>query len=146
MNAMTDVRIMHCAEGDAEFITRSLSDFNVRQVPGTQEPRFISLDRKIVDADGTIIAGCVAEMYFWKIVYVDILWVDERHRKRGLGTRLLRAVEDAARREGAALIHLDTFDFQAKDFYLKNGYELFGTLEDCPPGHCRYYLKKKLGT
>lgn len=32
---------------------------------------------------------------------------------------------------------------QAKDFYMKHGYELFGTLEDCPEGHCRYYLKKK---
>ena len=45
---------------------------------------------------------------------------------------------------GAYLSHLDTFDFQAKDFYLKHGYEIFGTLENCPPNHNRYYLKKAL--
>ena len=42
------------------------------------------------------------------------------------------------------LIHLDTFDFQAKDFYLKHGYEVFGVLDDCPKGHKRYYMKKVL--
>jgi hypothetical protein len=39
-------------------------------------------------------------------------------------------------------LHLDTFDFQAKDFYVKHGYEVFGVLEDCPEGHVRYFMKK----
>jgi hypothetical protein len=39
---------------------------------------------------------------------------------------------------------LDTFDFQVKAFYEKLGYELFGILDDCPPGHRRYFLKKAL--
>lgn len=42
------------------------------------------------------------------------------------------------------LIHLDTFDFQAKDFYLKHGDEIFGVLEDCSKGYKRYYMKKVL--
>jgi hypothetical protein len=46
---------------------------------------------------------------------------------------------------GATLAHnTDTFDFQAKDFYLKQGYEIFGVLKDCPSGHKRYYMKKIL--
>lgn len=40
------------------------------------------------------------------------------------------------------LIHLDTFDFQAKDFYMKHEYEIFGILDDCPIEHKRYYMKK----
>jgi ADP-ribose pyrophosphatase YjhB (NUDIX family) len=39
---------------------------------------------------------------------------------------------------------LDTFDFQAKDFYLKHGYDIFGVLGNCPPGHERYYMRKNL--
>lgn len=74
----------------------------------------------------------------------DILWVSEEYRKSGLGTKLLREIEKIAVEENCNLIHLDTFDFQAKDFYLKHGYEVFGVLEDCPENHCRYYLKKKL--
>ena len=42
------------------------------------------------------------------------------------------------------LIHLDTFDFQAKEFYKKQGYVVFGKLDDCPENHCRYFMKKLL--
>ena len=61
-----------------------------------------------------------------------------------LGKRLLTEIEKIAVEEDCTLIHLNTFDFQAKDFYIKYGYEIFGVLEDCPENHCRYYLKKKL--
>jgi hypothetical protein len=57
---------------------------------------------------------------------------------------LLQKVEDQAKSFGSKLLHLDTFDFQARDFYLKQGYEIFGTLENCPEGHNRYYFQKKL--
>jgi hypothetical protein len=61
-----------------------------------------------------------------------------------LGTILLNKVEEKAKQLGATLSHLDTFDFQAKDFYLKHGYEVFGVLDDCPKDHKRYYMKKVL--
>ncbi len=57
-------------------------------------------------------------------------------------------MEREAQNKGAILVHLDTFDFQAKDFYLRHGYEVFGVLENPPTGfykqHKRYYLKKNL--
>ena len=52
-------------------------------------------------------------------------------------------LENIAAGEGCSLIHPDTFDFQAKDFYRKLGYEVFGILDGCPEWHCRYYLKKR---
>ena len=61
-----------------------------------------------------------------------------------MGSLLLERVEKEAQAMGVSLSHLDTFDFQAKDFYLKHGYEIFGVLENCPPGHNRFYLKKSL--
>ena len=57
---------------------------------------------------------------------------------------MLQKVEEQAKSFGSKLVHLDTFDFQARDFYLKHGYEIFGTLENCPEGHNRYYMKKIL--
>ena len=57
---------------------------------------------------------------------------------------MLAEVESAAKEKGCYLIYLDTFDFQAKEFYEKQGYEVFGVLEDCPKEHCRYYLKKTI--
>ena len=83
-------------------------------------------------------------MYCWNVVYVDILWVNVDYRSKGFGKCLLKELEKIAKDKGVTLIHLDTFDFQAKDFYVKQGYEVFGVLDDCPQGHTRYYLKKYL--
>lgn len=77
-------------------------------------------------------------------MHIDALWVNEKYQKRGLGSRLLKEVEAVAAENGCTLAHLSTFDFQAKDFYIKHGYEVFGTLENSPERHCRYYLKKKI--
>lgn len=119
--------------------------YNLSQVPAKQEELFIDLSRKLTDKDGNIVAGIIAEMYCWNCVYVDILWVSESQRGKNLGSRLLLELEQDAKDKGAYLIHLDTFDFQAKEFYEKLGYEVFGILEDCPQNHTWYYLKKKLG-
>lgn len=83
-------------------------------------------------------------MYCWNVVYVDILWVDTDYRSKGLGKSLLIELEKISKDKSVTLINLDTFDFQAKDFYVKQGYEVFGVLDDCPQGHTRYYLKKYL--
>lgn len=142
MNKMYD--IINCTNNDADYICDRLVEYNLRQVEKTQKVDFVNINKKVVDENNIIIAGCIAKMYCWNIVYVDILWVDEQYRKHGLGTKLLNEIEKIAIEEKCNLIHLDTFDFQAKDFYIKQGYEVFGVLEDCPANHCRYYLKKKL--
>lgn len=139
-----DYEILDCTDFDADFIGERLVEYNLQHVSRTQKADFISINKKITDENGTIIAGCIAEMYCWNIAYVDVLWVDERYRRSGLGTKLLAEIERTAMEENCSLIHLDTFDFQAKDFYVKHGYDVFGVLEDCPENHCRYYLKKKL--
>lgn len=136
--------ILSCERNDAEFICNRLVEYNLSKVAKTQVTNFINIHKKIVDEKGNIIAGCLAKMYCWKVIYIDILWIDEQYRKQGLGTKLLKEIERIAAEENCSLIHLDTFDFQAKDFYIKHGYEIFGVLEDCPENHCRYYLKKKL--
>ncbi|MFY7842633.1 MAG: GNAT family N-acetyltransferase [Rhabdochlamydiaceae bacterium] len=95
--------------------------------------------------NGVIIGGIHANLYFLKsIMHVDHLFVDEKYRGKDFGSLLLAKVEEIAKVRGASLVHLDTFDFQSKDFYLKHGYEVFGVLDDCPKGHKRYYMKKVL--
>lgn len=139
-----DFEIKDCEFGDADYIGDSLVEYNLSKVARTQEEDFIDIYKKIVDENGNIIGGCLAEMYCWNVMYIDVLWIDVEHRKQGLGAKLLQEIERIAIEKNCTLIHLDTFDFQAKDFYVKQGYEIFGILEDCPKNHCRYYLKKKL--
>lgn len=133
-----------CNGSDKAFLVDKLVDYNLSQVPATQEENFIDLSRKVLSEDGKILAGIIVRMYCWRCIYIDTFWIDESMRGEGLGTLLLEEVERVAKENGSHLIHLDTFDFQAKDFYLAHGYSVFGELEDCPKGHTRYFMSKVL--
>jgi len=116
--------------------------YNLSKVSLKQAVPFEWINRVIEDSKGEVIAGILSKMYCWNCLYIDVLWVEDRYRTDGLGTKLLEEVENIAKRKACHLIHLDTFDFQAKDFYLKHGYEIFGVLDECPAGHLRYFMKK----
>lgn len=72
-------------------------------------------------------------------------WVEEARRNRGLGTRLLGAAEQEARRRGCWQMLLMTFSFQAPAFYAKHGFEVVAVVDDHPPGHKNILLRKRLG-
>ena len=93
--------------------------------------------------DQELVGGVIGETH-WDWLYISLMFIKEDLRRRGYGNRLLTMAEEEARRRGARKAYLDTFSFQAPDFYKKHGYEVFGTLQDFPTGHQRYYLKKEL--
>jgi len=97
----------------------------------------------VKDDDGKVVGGLIGEGY-WDWMHVETLWVAEEYRGRDIGTRLLAAAEDIARSKGLHHAQLETTSFQALGFYRKQGYVIFGTLEDKPPGVTWYYLKKDL--
>ena len=78
-------------------------------------------------------------------LHVQWLWVAGSLRGRGYGARMLRAAEKMAIENGAWASTLDTFNPQAKKFYLSQGYEVFGTLDNYPVGFTKFYLRKTLG-
>ena len=139
----TNFEIIPATQEEAKFIDDKIAEFNRNQVPVTQE-RTGGLKNYVIKDKGEIIAGITSCVYRWGILYIDVLLVNENHRHKGLGSTLLQKVEQEAKAMGAYLSHLETYDFQALDFYLKHGYEVFGVLEDCPKDHKRYYLKKRL--
>lgn len=130
-------------EEESAWLNSQIDEFNSAQLPLTKKQLRVAKNY-IIKNGNAIIAGINSWFYFNQLLYVSVLFVDEQYRDQGLGSELLSKVENEAKALGATLAHLDTFDFQAKDFYLKQGYEIFGVLENCPHGHQRYYLKKKL--
>jgi len=98
----------------------------------------------IRDRQDRVVGGIVADL-FGGWAYISLLWIDEPLRNRGLGTRLVSMLEQEVLRLGCTHAHLDTYSFEARPFYESLGYELFATLEDYPPGHCKHFLKKTLG-
>lgn len=95
------------------------------------------------DENGNMIGGLIGGTY-WGWMYVDILWVHEDHRKKGIGSLLLSEAEKEAIRRGCHHVHLDTMSWQAPGFYQKHGYEIIGILPDIPKGNQKYLLKKAL--
>lgn len=72
------------------------------------------------------------------------MWIPEELRGQGYGHQLLLAIEEQARQHGAAHVFLDTFSFQAPDFYKQHGYHVFGELAGFPSGHQRIFMTKQL--
>jgi GNAT superfamily N-acetyltransferase len=138
-----NANISECNENDLDYLNRNIIAYNASEVPFTQNIPFLQLNFKI-ENNNTIIAGINSILYCWGCLHIDILFVDKEHRGKGYGTILMKKVEEEAKKSGCHLIHLDTFDFQAKDFYLKQGYEIFGELINCPQNHTRYYFKKEI--
>jgi len=93
-------------------------------------------------SDGTIAGGLVGETR-WTWLYVDLLWVAEDVRGEGVGTQLMQLAETEAIQRGCRGIWLDTLDYQARGFYERLGFAIFGTQPDYPPGHERYFLLKR---
>lgn len=139
---MSNYIITESNEEESELIVDKIVEYNLSKVPIIQESSFIWINRVIVDTYGDIIAEINSKMYCWNCLYIDVLWVKEEYRKEGLGSKILNEIEKVAKDKGCYLIHLDTFDFQAKDFYLKHGYDIFGILDECPQKHKRYFMKK----
>jgi GNAT superfamily N-acetyltransferase len=143
MDGSDDVRIDDdVTPADEACVVRGLLAFNeVRLGPSGEQPvKFV-----VRDSASRVVGGILGHTR-WRWLYIAKLWVDERGRDKGVGSRLMAAAEDLARSRGCTDANLDTFDYQARPFYEKLGYELFGTLEGYPPGSRQYYLRKQLRT
>jgi GNAT superfamily N-acetyltransferase len=130
------------AQEDVDVILRGLIAFNERAVglPGGERRHFAALVR---DEARNTLGGAVGSSYYGWLA-IDLLWLPEMLRGTGLGMQVMRLSEAEARARGCTGIRLDTYSFQARGFYEKIGFSLFGTLPDHPPGHTRYWLAKRL--
>jgi GNAT superfamily N-acetyltransferase len=97
------------------------------------------------DPESDEIVGGLHGSTLFSYLHVDLLFVPESMRGIGMGRKLMMQAEAEAVRRGCHGASLDTFSFQARGFYERLGYSVFGILDDCPPGHSRFYLTKRLG-
>ena len=126
---------------DVEAVRWGLSRFNQRHAGNDS---YTPLTLLLRDAAGAVAGGLIGGTY-WSWLYVEILWLDDALRRQGWGRRLLARAEAIAAERGCIAVHLDTTSFQARGFYERQGYTVWGVLDDLPPGHQRIFLSKKLG-
>lgn len=118
-------------------LSKKIDDFNNLSVPYEHE-RFAFL---LYDTANYLVGG-VSGILYWDWVFIESLWVDDMLRGNGLGIELMKHAETHAVSRGCHAAWLDTF--QARAFYEKCGYEVFGALDNYPAGQQRWFLKKRL--
>lgn len=129
------------SEKDSFELSRKFHEFVNSKTPLPDE----SEDKKFIinvrDSENELVAGILANAY-WDGLEIDILWVDQSYRGTGLGSELLKKAERYGKEHGAVISFLKTVE--ARAFYEKHSYQVFGVLEDRPIGSLLYHMKKRL--
>jgi len=138
---LPDLGLLLEAEPSKDTLTvldRGLDAYNSQFAPAHVEEFAFALKT----ADGVVLGG-VHAIAWAGMLYLKQVWIDEAYRGQRRGRALMLAVEAEGRRRGCTAACLDTFEFQARPFYEKLGYEVYGTLR-FPAGFDRYFMKKAL--
>ena len=127
-------------EASTRVVVDGLSAFNAAHAT-------VSTERKLavtaLDDEQRVVGGVIGRMdHAW--FYVGWLWVTDGVRGQGVGTVLMERAEAMALERGCHHAHLTTLSFQAREFYERRGYQVFGTLDDYPRPHQRLFMQKAL--
>ena len=93
--------------------------------------------------NGIIVGGACGEIFGNRLV-LDLLWVSEEFRNRGIGTRLLRATEEMAAEQGCRDVILETLNARAVQYYVREGYEVATRVENFIPGFDKVILTRRI--
>ena len=130
---------------DSDYIRQKVIEHNMANIPEEMKHPKQQISYILRDEDQKILGGITGTIY-WYQLHIDFLWVDESLRGQGFGKELLTRIEEFATEHSCKLIQVDTFSFQAPNFYQKFGYEVIGTVDDFPVKYSKqYYLIKKMG-
>ena len=128
------------SEQDRRALLDSLVAFGDRFVPPR---RYTPLAAVLRDSAGTLCGGLLGAT-LWDWLQLDVLWAHDSLRRQGYGAQLLRLAESHAISIGCHSARLDTCDFEARVFYERHGYSVYGELPDFPRGHTQFHLRKSL--
>ncbi|SEA25743.1 Acetyltransferase (GNAT) family protein [Thalassobacillus cyri] len=132
-----------CSKEDYDLVKKKVIEHNMEQLPDHIKTPNETIGFLLKDEEGIVKGGITGNM-FWHHMHIEFLWVDKSLRGKGYGRELLRKLEEFAVESECRLIYLDTFSFQAPDFYQNNGFQVFGVIEDHPKGFNQYFLQKRL--
>ena len=127
-------------ERDINDIFEMLKEYNLSN---REESENVPLGIYYEDENVGKLAGLTGET-FGNWLCVHYLFVSEKLRGKGVGSELLNAAESEAKNRGCKYAFVDTFSFQAPEFYKKHGYKEVFTLENYPYTGKRHYYTKEL--
>ncbi len=129
------------ARKDLQFVWRGLRRFNRLALGGNQRYAHFLVEAR--SPRGALLGG-LQGMVYYEWLFIANFFLSERIRGGGVGARLIAEAERHALSLGCHGVWLDTFGWQARPFYEKQGYRAFGGLPDYPTGHSRWFMMKRL--
>ncbi|MBX9467269.1 MAG: GNAT family N-acetyltransferase [Rhizobium sp.] len=140
---MTKSVHIELVEGDDALLTGAVDailDEAAKALGHPFEGRKIQL--RAVDTERNFLGGLIgAHLQRW--FFVKLLAVSPEARGSGIGAQLLARAEAMAREDGLVGIYLDTFEFQAPRFYLREGYREIGRLPKVGDAPQRIWFAKE---
>ncbi|MGG7177374.1 GNAT family N-acetyltransferase [Clostridium paraputrificum] len=125
---------------DKEIIFQKLLKYNFSKIED-KEPKELGIF--LEDKEGSKVAGLIGETHGnW--LEIEYLWVDEENRGQNIGRELMKKAETIGRERGCRFVFLNTFSFQAPEFYVKLGYEEKFVQNEYPRTGKRHYYTKSL--
>jgi GNAT superfamily N-acetyltransferase len=121
-----------------DSLIRNLVAYNDTKAP---PERWEFLGLYPLDNDNRLIGG-IQGNFEWDWLHIMQLWVKEPGK--GLGRFLIEKAEAHAKARGKTGILLDTYEFQARHFYERFGFQVFGTIENAAGWNARYFMKKRI--
>lgn len=95
----------------------------------------------IRDEKNNIVGGCAGDNMYG-CLYVGQLWVNETLRGKGYGTMLMQKAEALAKESHCNFIAVNTFDWEALDFYKKLGFRVEFERKGFDKDSIFYFLRK----
>jgi len=127
------------------FLKQGLQNYNYSKNKYLN-PKIYSIDKKYFGfyayKNNEIIGGAYGFIEYENWVWLELLYVDSKYRGIDLGTKLIQSVENFAKENNCVGMRTETWDVQAKGFYEKMGFVVYGQLENHPVGAIDYHLKK----
>jgi ribosomal protein S18 acetylase RimI-like enzyme len=120
---------------------KKLMDFN--EIGSGRPLDFCPLIISVTHPDTDELLGGLWASTAYLYLHIELLYLPEELRRVGLGRQLIAQAEKEALQRGCRGVWLDTFSFQARGFYERLGYTVFGIFDDYPPGHSRFFLRKE---
>ncbi|VVO51280.1 GNAT family N-acetyltransferase [Pseudomonas fluorescens] len=133
-------RSQNPTDEEREAILTPLRAYNEAQA-GPSNAQLLAL---LIRNDNGEILGGLYGRFFYQWLFIELLSVPEQARGQGMGSKLMQMAEDLAREKECVGIWLDTFEFQAPEFYKRLGYSELGQIADYPPGYKRFFFQKRL--
>ena len=95
----------------------------------------------ITEKQNDALIGGIAARHYWNMIYLDEFFVEREYRGKGFGKAMIKKLINTAREREVNFISLQTFSFQAREFYEKFGFFVIGEIEDYPPGMSMYTMR-----